>query len=201
MISILKKLNEDAERGVLIGRNALNFHHNPKGGNVLFATDDYDIVCPDVKAADECNAILNAAGFTKTQATFTREDLGQIDVIIADPQLPAESVVEDYFNLPVLRPLWDARENRGGVLVPSVESIVLNKLLYLRENQGRDTESIGIYFRLNPEKLDATLEAIASHENTDQRDRMLYALYAGVAKNNELRQKVEKALLSDLETQ
>lgn len=48
---------------------------------------------------------------------------------------------EDY-NTPTLRPLWDARERRDGVLCPSVEALLLDKLLHMRENEaaGGSTE-------------------------------------------------------------
>ena len=200
MLEILKKLNKDDERGVLIGRNALNFHHDASmKGKGLFKTDDFDLVCPSVKAANECRAILEATGFTKAQTTFAHDELGNVDIVLADPHFPSDTVVEEYFNLPCLRPLWDARENRDGVLIPGLDDLLQNKLLYLRENEGKDAESVGLYFELNQDRLDPMLQRIKRHENSEEREKMLYALYESVAENEPLKRKVEQAILADLE--
>ena len=71
MLDILRKLNHDKDRCLLIGRNALNFHMADFQEDYMpFSTTDYDIVCPDLKTARECRNILIKEGFEKNIATF-----------------------------------------------------------------------------------------------------------------------------------
>lgn len=200
MLDILKKLNAAGDRSLLIGRNALNFHHNAAmGGKGLFSTDDFDLVCPSIEAAHECRVILEAAGFIKAHSTFTHDAIGQIDILLADPQFPPHAVIEDYLNLPQLRPLWEARENHDGILTPSSEKLIQTRLLYQRDNFGKDAEAIGVYFELHSDRLKSTLNALSRHENADERDKMLYALYQSIIENEMLKREVEQAMLADIE--
>ena len=197
MIDILKKLNEGKDRCVLIGRNALNMTE-PHKGEAMFHTLDYDVVCPDLQTARECQVILEKEGFLKESATFKGSNGEELDVLLADPQYP-QSVVGEYYNIPSLRPLWDERENNNGVLVPDTEKLIMHKLLYARENEGKDSQTIGIYFQLNPEKFDAFLEKIDKHSVLEERDRMLFALYEGVADDKGQRDKIERFIASEIE--
>ena len=199
MIEIIRKLNYGKDRCMLIGRNALNFRLAEfLEYGVMFATADYDVVCPDLETANECRNVLKEEGFFQDNATF-RSSFGELDILIADPNFP-QTVLGEYYNVPSLRPLWDARENKDGILSPDPDKLILNKLLYSRENEGKDNETIVIYLSLRPEKFDALLKIINDHPSPDERDRMLYSLYTSVADvNEEQRIKVEAVLLSDLE--
>ncbi|MDR1083705.1 MAG: hypothetical protein LBP22_02330 [Deltaproteobacteria bacterium] len=203
MLDVLRKLNKGKDRSVLIGRNALNFHYNVlsmKQKNIL-RTQDFDLLCPDVDTANECRDILESVGFEKRLGTFFHPKTGEIDIVLADQEFPTESVVGGYFNLHGLRELWDARENNNGVIVPNIDCLIMNKLLFMRENEGKDAETIGIYFSFNPERLDSVIDKIVSHGNTDRRDKMLYSLYEGVSHSGVFKQKVELVILNDIERQ
>jgi hypothetical protein len=164
MLDVLKKLNQDKERCVLIGRNALNLHL--AGGSFpskrIFSTMDYDVLCPNLKIVLECQEILVALGFTKSGGTF-RGKLGELDILIADTEHP-EGITGEYYNIPSLRPLWDARKRlENGILSPGDERLILDKLLNARENEGKDTETIAVYFALKPEKFEPILKMIDEH--------------------------------------
>ena len=199
MLDILRKLNHDKDRCLLIGRNALNFRLAEfLEHGVMLATADYDVVCPDLETARECRSILEAEGFYQDKATF-RSSFGELDILIADPEFP-QSVLGDYYNIPSLRPLWDIRERKDGILSPDPDKLILNKLLYSRENEGKDSETIAIYLGLRPEKFETLLKTIVEHPTPDEREKMLFSLYASVAGiSEEHKIKIEAILLSDLE--
>ena len=201
MLDILRKLNHDKDRCMLIGRNALNFRLAEfLEYGAMFATADYDVVCPDLETARECCDILKKEGFTQDYATF-KSSLGELDILIADPEIP-QSVTGEYYNAPSLRPLWNARERNGGILSPDPDKLILNKLLYSRDNEGKDNETIAIYLGLRPERFDALLKTIGEHPVPDEKDRMLFSLYTSVAGvNEEQKNKVETLLLSDAENE
>ena len=201
MLDILRKLNHDKDRCMLIGRNALNFRLAEfLEYGLMFATADYDIVCPDLKTASECCNILKEEGFTQDNATF-KSSLGELDILIADPEFP-QSITGEYYNVPSLRPLWNARERDDGVLSPDPDKLILNKLLYSRDNEGKDNETIAIYLGLRPERFDTLLKTIDEHPEPDERDRMLFSLYISVAGvNEEQKAKLETLLLSDAENE
>jgi hypothetical protein len=200
MLDVLRELNRDKDRCMLIGRNALNFLlENDFQNDMLFRTTDYDLVCPDFKTAQECRQILNNAEFQEESATF-RSSKGELDILLADPEYP-QSVIERYYNVPSLRPLWNARERQDGVLVPDPDKLIMNKLLYARDNEGKDNETIALYFGLRPERFDTILKTITEHYVPEERDRMLFSLYESVAEvSEEQKIKVETILLSDVET-
>jgi hypothetical protein len=165
---------------------------------VMFATADYDVVCPDLETANECRNILKEEGFYQDKATF-RSSLGELDILIADPEYP-QSVMGEYYNVPSLRPIWNTRERKDGIISPDPDKLILNKLLYARENDGKDCETIAIYFGLRPEKFDTLLKTINEHPVSDERDKMLFSLYMSVAcVSEEQKVKVEAIILSDLE--
>ncbi|MDR1322548.1 MAG: hypothetical protein LBK56_14195 [Gracilibacteraceae bacterium] len=198
MFDILKKLNQDKDRCVLIGRNALNLHM-PDGSHTLFSTVDFDALCPDIKTTLECQELLLKLGCTKTGATFTSE-FGELDVLVADIEYQ-EGVVCGYYNIPSLRPLWDARKKyENGILIPKEEALILDKLLNARENEGKDVETISIYLSLNPEKFESILEAINSSNKIDDRDKMLFSLYQAIHKNEKYRMLVESIMSRSLGT-
>jgi hypothetical protein len=199
VIEILRKLNEDKDRCALIGRNGLNLSFSNKSEvKNPFYTVDYDIVCPDLKTANECSEILKQSGFTNDGATFTDIGNGELDILIADPDYP-EGVVAEYYNVPSLRPLWNARELVNGILVPDNEIIIMNKLLYARENDGKDLKTIGVYFTLKPDKLEPFIEKIKKHDVSEERETMLYSLYASMADKEDTKKKIERVLLSEIE--
>jgi hypothetical protein len=199
MIDILKKLNEDKDRCALIGRNALNMSFSYKSEVINpFYTIDYDIVCPDLKTADECAVILRLSGFINDGATFAEGQNGELDILIADPEY-LQGVVAEYYNVPSLRPLWDSRIRENGILVPDSETLIMNKLLYARENDGKDLNTIAVYFTLEPNRLESFIEKIKKHEDTDERETMLYSLYASMSDKEDVRKKLEKIILSDME--
>ena len=199
MINILRKLNQDKDRCLLIGRNALNFClEECKEHGALFTTMDYDIVCPDLETAQECQIILKKEGFTQDSATF-RSSFGELDVLIADPDF-SQGILGEYYNVPSLRSLWDTREHNDGIISPNPDKLILNKLLYTRENEGKDNETIAIYLKLRPEKFDILLKTIDEHPIQEERDKMLFSLYISVTNvNEEQKLKVQAILLSDLE--
>ncbi|MDR1580078.1 MAG: hypothetical protein LBS35_06950 [Synergistaceae bacterium] len=199
MIDILKKLNEDKDRCALIGRNALNISFSRKSEAINpFYTTDYDIVCPDLKTATECAEILRQSGFVHDGATFTESKNGELDILIADPECP-QGVIAEYYNVPSLRPLWDSRVRENGILVPDDETLIMNKLLYARENEGKDLKTVAVYFTLEPDRLESFIEKIKNHEEPDERETMLYSLYASMADKEDVRKKLEKIILSEIE--
>jgi hypothetical protein len=199
MIDILKKLNKDKDRCALIGRNALNmsFSHQSEGINPFYTTD-YDIICPDLKTAKECSEILRQSGFVNDGATFNESQRGDLDILIADPEYP-QGVIAEYYNIPSLRPLWDSRVRENGILVPDNETLIMNKLLYARENDDKDLKTVTIYFTLQPSKLDPFIEKLKKHDARDERETMLYSLYASMADNKDIKKKIEKIILSEIE--
>ena len=200
MLDILRRLNHDKDRCLLIGRNALNFCLAEFGKHgVMFTTADYDIVCPDLETAMECRDILEKEGFYQDKTTF-RSSFGELDILIADPEFP-QSVLGEYYNVPSLRPLWNTREHKRGILSPDPDKLILNKLLYSRGNEGKDSETIAIYLSLRPEKFNTLLKTINEHPAPDEREKMLLSLYSSVADvNEEQKIKIEAILLSDLES-
>lgn len=104
---------------------------------------------------------------------------------------------EDY-NTPTLRPLWDARERRDGILCPSVEALLLDKLLHMRENEGEDTETVRIYFALRPDAFPPFLAIVEAHGVPEERDAMLCALYEAAGGSTERRSMIEEAMRRSL---
>jgi hypothetical protein len=199
VIDILKKLNEDKDRCALIGRSGLNLSLSCKSEVINpFYTVDYDIVCPDLETAKECSEILRQFGFSSDGATFTEARNGELDILIADPEYP-EGIVAEYYNVPSLRPLWDARERVNGILVPDTETLIMNKLLYARENDGKDLNTVAVYFALEPDKLEPFIERIQKHDVPDERETMLYSLYASMVDKEDAKKKIERVLLSEIE--
>jgi rubrerythrin len=199
MIDILKKLNKDKDRCALIGRNALNmsFSHKPESINPFYTTD-YDIVCPDLKMAQECSEILRQSGFVNDGATFAESKRGELDILIADPEYP-RGVIAEYYNVPSLRPLWDSRVRENGIPVSDNETLIMNKLLYARENDGKDLKTVAIYFTLEPDRLEPFIERIKNHDERDERETMLYSLYASMADKEDVKKKIEEIILSEIE--
>jgi hypothetical protein len=183
---------------MLIGRNALNFSLTEfLEFGMSFATADYDIVCPDLETAKECGNILIEEGFIQDNATFI-SSFGELDILIADTEFP-QSVLQQFYNVPSLRSLWDARMHKDGILFPDPDKLILNKLLFSRDNDGKDNETVAIYLGLRPEKFDALLKVIDEHLATDERDKMLFSLYTSVSEiNEEQKIKVEAILLQDI---
>jgi hypothetical protein len=199
MLDVLKKLNRDKDRCALIGRNALNLHLAGGGfpSKKIFSTMDFDVLCPDAKTALECQEMLVESGFTKNGATFTGKS-GELDILIADTEYP-EGVIGEYYNIPSLRPLWDARERRrNGILSPSDERLILDKLLNFRENEGKDIETVGVYFALKPEKFEPFLKIIDGHTLPEEREKMLFSLYQIVSGDEKRRTAIENIMLSDI---
>jgi hypothetical protein len=199
MIDILKKLNKDKDRCALIGRNGLNMSCSHKFESVNpFYTTDYDIICPDLKTAKECSEILKQSGFVNNGTTFTESKRGELDILIADPEHP-QGVIAGYYNVPSLRPLWDSRVRENGILVPDSEALIMNKLLYARENDGKDLKTVAIYFTLEPDKLKPFVEKIKKHNARDERETMFYSLYASMADKEDVKKEIEKIILSEIE--
>ena len=182
MIEILKLLNNDKDRCVLIGRNSFNLTNKkiPVKGVNAYETTDYDIICPNLQTAKECQEILIKQNFTQDHATYTHPLKGELDIVLADPDLPSQ-VIGDFYNIPSLNTLWETRENVNGVLVANTDNLILNKLLYTRDNEGKDVETISIYLKTNPEKFEHLLEAVSTHKNLDEREKMLYSLYFSIS--------------------
>lgn len=192
MLDIIRTLNEDKDRALLIGRNAFNFLLSDDREKNAFQTFDFDVVCPDLATANECKKILRSLGFEKKNGTFVGSK-GELDIILSDPEHPAEIVVSGFYNLPSLRPLWESRKKHDGVLLPDIDAIIWNKLLYSRENEGKDTETVSIYFELHPERFEPFLRKVDSHPNTEEKETILFALYASTEERPE-----QKSLIEDV---
>lgn len=193
MLTILRLLNEKKDRATLIGRNAFNLLLASSEESSLFRTADYDVLCPDLQTADECRLLLEREGFRKQGGTFSG-GAGELDILVADPNFPEGVLGGEYYNIPTLRPLWDAREQRDGVLCPGVEALLLDKLLHMRENEGKDTETVGIYFALRPDAFPAFLAIVEAHGVPEERDAMLCALYEAVGGSMERKSMIEEAM-------
>ena len=194
MFEILKILNKNEDRCVLIGRNSLNYIYS--SGNtkkMMFATADFDVLCPNVSAARECAEILRQKGFSNIGATFQDGKNGEIDILIADPRHP-EGVLDDYYNLPPLWPLWETRIRVNGVNVPDKEILIMNKLLYARENEGKDFETVRIFFALEPERIIPFIEKIENHPSAEEKEAMLFSLYACFENDEKIRLRIEEIL-------
>ena len=192
VVKAIRRLNEDIDRCVMIGRNALNLQLK----QTMFTTVDYDIMCHDLKSAMECQHILEDMGFRKHGATFIGVNMQELDVIIGDPNVPAGPLGE-FYNSPELHVLWERRETKEGIRVPSTFDLILNRLLTARENAGRDIEVVSIYFKLRPDEFSKFLEAIEVYPEY-QREKMLFSLYQAVAENPEQRQQIETAIMSNI---
>jgi hypothetical protein len=166
-------------------------------GEEPFYTSDFDVVCPDIATADECAEILKQFGFEHAGATFRQKNGKELDILVADPELP-EGAATRYYNAPSLRSLWEARERVGGILLTNDETLIMNKLLFARENGGKDLETVAIFFRLEPGKLDPVIRKIAAHNVPEERETMLYALYMSMVGDSDAKAKIEKILLDDM---
>lgn len=198
MLDVICFLNADKDRCILIGRNALNYQLAQPGKNeVIFSTMDFDIVCPTFEAAEECREILESHGFVKAGATFVHERKGELDILLADISQP-ENVICGYYNIPSLHSLWEVRERKEGILAPPDEALIMNKLLNIRENEGKDIESVAIYFSLFPGKFAPILEKIENNIDPKERETMLFALYEAVAGNPLQKEAVEKIIVEDI---
>lgn len=199
MLDVIWFLNADKDRCILIGRNALNYHlAQPGKGEAIFSTMDFDIVCPSFEVAEECREILESHGFMKEGGAFFHESKGELDIVLADISQP-EDVICGYYNIPSLNTLWEVRERKDGILAPPSEALIMNKLLYIRENEGKDIESVAIYFGLFPDKLVPFIKEIENHPIQEERDKMLYALYEAVAGNPVQKEAVEKVIMAEIE--
>lgn len=196
MIEVLLKLNEDKDRCVMIGRNALNFLCKKNGYAASFHTNDYDILCPDIEMANECARILELNGFKRELATFTGK-YGEIDVVIASKDIP-EGELQGYYNIPSLNTMWEKRNNVDGVLIPSLEDIIINKLEYARENEGKDAETIELFFQIYPDKISSVLNRIKDYKE-ESKDSMLISLYESVSSIPELKKRVERELINNIQ--
>jgi len=199
MFSVIRKLNQDKDRCVLLGRNAFNFLLMKMGreGHSI-STFDFDVLCPNLKIAEECKSLLEENGFAADGATF-RGKKGELDILLADSDYP-QCVIGNYYNIPSLRSLWDARKRMDGILAPPQELLLLNKLLYSRENNGKDAETITQYLRFCPEQFTPLLRTIETHPVREEREKLLYALYESVAANPNQREAVEKRIIMDINT-
>jgi hypothetical protein len=196
VIDILKKLNEGKDRCVLIGRNGLNQSFAGRKAKP-FLTSDFDVVCPDLETAKECAEMLGQLGFVSNGATFADGKIGELDILISEPAYP-EGILDGFYNVPSLRTLWEARKRKDGILVPEAETLIMNKLLYARENEGKDLQTIAIYFELEPSRLEPLIEKIKGHDVSEERQAMLYSLYASMGSRENARGVIEKALLSEV---
>lgn len=197
MLDVIRLLNEDKDRCVLIGRNALNYQIvQPNSERILFQTMDFDLICPDHNIAEECREILENHNFVKDGGTFRGKN-GELDILLADPSQP-QCVIGGYYNIPSLYPLWEARERKDGILSPPHEAIIMNKLLNIRDNLGKDIESVAVYFNYFPEKIESFLEKIDKNPQQEDREAMLYSLYEAVAENPAQKEAVEKVILGDI---
>ena len=100
VLDAIKRLNEDIDRCILIGRNALNFRLYPR----LFATGDCDIMCPDLDNAVKCARILESLGFRRDGATFVSKNGAELDLIIGSSKDPPGPLLS-FYNAPELSPL------------------------------------------------------------------------------------------------
>lgn len=197
MLDVIRLLNEDKDRCILIDRNALNYQIvRPGSESIVFHTMDFDLVCPDHDIAEECREILENHSFMKDGATFIGGN-GELDLLLADPSQP-QCVIGGYYNIPSLYPLWEARERKDGILSPPHEAIIMNKLLNIRDNLGKDIESVAIYFNYFPEKLELFLEKIDKNPKQEDREAMLYSLYEAVTENPVQKEAVEKVIIGDI---
>ena len=105
MLEILRHLNADKDRCVLIGRNALNFLLSEHlKTEQIFATMDYDIICPDLSIAKECQMMLEGMGYVKKGESATFEGKhGELDILISNPQYP-QGILGNFYN-PKSRPI------------------------------------------------------------------------------------------------
>ena len=198
MFEILKLLNENEDRCVLIGRNGLNYIYSRENTEKMqFSTVDFDVLCPNVGAARECAGILKQRGFSNIAATFRDGKNGEIDILIADPEYP-EGILDGFYNLPALTRLWETRTREDGILVPDKEVLIMNKLLFARDNEGKDFETIRVYFSLEPEKIDHIIGRIGNHSPAGERETMLFSLYACFEGNEDIRLKIEEILISEI---
>lgn len=199
IVDILKVLNKDKDRCILIGRNALNFLNIHDGKGAAYHTADYDLACVSIEAAEECGEILRCHGFTKHNTTYCNSNGGEIDIVLAMSDVPEGVVRGEYYNIPSLYSLWEARENIDGVLVPSSAEIIYNKLMHVRENEGKDIETVQIYLKMSKGLFEALLSRILNDTKTSKEDKenMLYSLYFAVSgiKNDDIKQKVEHQLI------
>jgi hypothetical protein len=198
VFEVLKDLNKDKDRCALIGRNGLNYSLLAQNGRANpFSTYDYDIICPDLAIAEESAAKLGQSGFIRNGATFSKEGV-ELDMLLADQNHP-EGVIGGYYNVPSLRTLWNSRARVNGILVPDAEALILNKLLNARENEGKDLDTVKIYFSLKPDRLKLVINNILEHEKPEERETMLYSLYASMADSEESKKAIEPFLLKELE--
>jgi hypothetical protein len=197
MMEILQMLNQDKDRCVLIGRAAFNLLLGLKPPSDLL-TNDVDVVCPDLAAANECAALLLENGFKQSNTVFSRPDYLELDVLVCDPSCP-ENVVGGFFNLPSLRILWDARERRKGCLVAGLDALVADKLIHARENDGKDLESVSVVFKIRPHYLEHFLKSVLPKQAAEDRDAMLYSLYSSLSGDEKAKSVIEGVMLSDLE--
>lgn len=194
VLEAIERLNEDIDRCILIGRNALNLRLYPG----LFATGDCDIMCPDLDSAVECARILDSLGFRRDGATFVSKNGAELDLIIGsskDPPGPLSS----FYNAPELSPLWQKRERVRQINVPPIFDLILNRLLTARDNEGRDVEVVNIYLKLNPEAFPDLLNAVMEQPD-ERRDKMLFSLYQATADMPKQKRIVEETFMKNLNT-
>jgi len=199
MLNVIRMINQDKDRCILIGRNAFNFllaQHGEKGQ--LFPTNDYDLACPDIESLKECESLLEQIGFVADGSIFQGPP-GELDILLVDSDYP-QGVVDHYYNIPSLRSLWDARQRKDGILTPPKEVLFLNKLLYMRDDEGKDAATITLYLKFYPEQFTPLLEAIETHPDWKERGKMLYSLYESVVINPKQRETLEKCIVRDINT-
>jgi hypothetical protein len=197
MFKILQMLNLDKDRCVLIGRAAFNQLLSLKPPAYLM-TNDLDVICPDLSIANECSVLLLENGFKKNNAVFSHPNHCELDVLISDPSCP-ENVIGGFFNLPSLKTLWDSRKRHNGYLVPSIDALVADKLLHARENQGKDLESISVCFKSRPLYLDYFIRNVLPQQIPEDRETMLYSLYASLSDDEKAKNLIEYTIIGDLE--
>lgn len=194
VLEAIERLNEDIDRCILIGRNALNLRLYLG----LFATGDCDIMCPDLDSAVEYARILESLGFRRDGATFVSKNGAELDLIIGsskDPPGPLSS----FYNAPELSPLWQKRERVHHINVPPIFDLILDRLLTARDNEGRDVEVVNIYLKLNPEAFPDLLNAVMEQPD-ERRDKMLFSLYQATADMPEQKRTVEETFVKNLNT-
>jgi hypothetical protein len=130
-------------------------------------------------------------------ATF-KKSKDELDILTADPQYP-EADFGNYYNAPGLRTLWNSRERKDGILTSDPEKLIWDKLLHARNNEGKDTETISIFFEKYPEKLAPLLKKINDHQDIEEKDKILFSLLRGVEKIDSQKEMVEKTMLSYIE--
>jgi len=194
VLDAIKRLNEDIDRCILIGRNALNFRLYPG----LFATGDCDIMCPDLDSAVECARILESLGFRRDGATFISKNGAELDLIIGSAKNPP-GPLSNFYNAPELSPLWQKRERIRQINVPPIFDLILNRLLTARDNEGRDVEVVNIYLKLTPKAFPNLLNAVMGQPD-EQRDKMLFSLYQATADMPEQKRTVEETFMKNLNT-